>query len=82
MLEVSEPPNLRRASLISEIYSESHTITTLAGKNKPKFTSTSARSDVSNEGKKRNKSNMETAFLKSQCYQGKIISKVILYTVL
>ena len=39
MLDVKEPPELRRASLISEIYSETNTFTNVPGRKKKQFSS-------------------------------------------
>ena len=45
MLEVEQPKNLRRASLISEIYSETHTFANVPGRGKPKFSAITSVSD-------------------------------------
>eukprot|EP00094_Tigriopus_californicus_P004815 TCALIF_04633-PA protein Name:"Similar to AAEL010189 Band 7 protein AAEL010189 (Aedes aegypti)" AED:0.20 eAED:0.21 QI:0/0.33/0.2/0.8/0.77/0.8/10/416/335 len=46
MLEVTEPPNFRRASLISEIYSETHTFENVPGRKKPQFSAITSVSDA------------------------------------
>ena len=53
LLEVKEPPQLRRASLISEIYSETHTLSNVPGRNKPKFTSITSAGDYDDGNKKK-----------------------------